>query len=332
MAEEIRDYQPGDKEALFELWRRCNLLAPWNDLEADVALATSGDNNKIFVATKADRLIGSVMAGHDGHRGWLYFVGVDKDQRGRGLGSRLLRHAEDWLSGQDVPKVQLIIRQSNLAAGNFYARNGYSPNPSRIMQRWLTERHGAPPLPGAADGILRFTRTYLEMTERPQFGPPASPHRKRLALMRAVRPTLAFYRFLYNQAGERWLWWDRREMSDDDLMSIITDDRVEIYVLYSEGVPAGFAELDCRNMPEIDLACFGVMQEFAGQGLADYLLHAIVDAAWGHEPARLTVTTSDLEHHKAIALYQRVGFRPYRQEKAQYIDPRHNGLFEFRKM
>jgi ribosomal protein S18 acetylase RimI-like enzyme len=332
MAEVIRVYRPGDKKTLFELWRRCNLLAPWNDLEADVALATSGDHSEIFVATKADRLIGSVMVGHDGHRGWLYFVGVDPDFRGGGLGSRLLRHAEEWLSRLDVPKVQLIIRQSNLAAGNFYARNGYSPNPSRIMQRWLTERPGAPPASGAADGILRFTRTYLEMTARPHHGPPAPPHRKRLALMRAVRPTLAFYRFLYSQAGERWLWWERREMSDDDLMDIIADDRVEIYVLYSEGVPAGFAELDCRPMPEVNLACFGIMEEFAGQGLADYLLHAVVDAAWGHEPTRLTVATNNLEHHKAIALYQRVGFKPYRQEKAQHIDPRRNGLFDCRKI
>lgn len=331
MGEGIRAYRPADKPQLIDLWRQCNLVAPWNDLEADIDLAQSGTQSMIFVASKGGRIIGSIMAGHDGHRGWLYYLGVATAFRRRGLGSQLLRHAEAWLGERSVPKVQLILRETNLAAGNFYARNGYHPNPCRIMQRWLADR-AAPQAPGAANGILRYTLTFLEMTERPRRSAPSPPHRKRLSLIRAVRPTVDYYRFLYNQAGKRQLWWERREMSDDDLSRIIHDDRVEIYVLYSEGVPAGFAELDCRELPNIEIACFGIMDQFVGQGLGDYLMHAVIDAAWTHEPKRLTMTTSSLDHHKALALYQRCGFRACRQEPRQRIDPRRNGAIDFQRI
>jgi GNAT superfamily N-acetyltransferase len=115
-------------------------------------------------------------------------------------------------------------------------------------------------------------------------------------------------------------------MDDATLSAIIRDDRVEIYVLYVDGVPAGFAELDRREAEEIELAYFGLMPDFVGRGLGRFLLTWAIDTAWSHEPERLWVNTNSLDHPKALALYQRCGFRPYKQEPKLFDDPRITGL------
>lgn len=325
----VRAYRKGDLNDVIALWRRCGLVYPWNDPATDLALATDSKQTAIYVATRRERLVGSVMVGHDGHRGWLYYLGVDPKVRGRGIARMLVRRTEKWLIRQNVPKVQLIIRETNLDAGSFYARIGYHPNPCRIMQRWLAKDRGAPEPAGAEHGRLSLTITYLEMTSRPRLAHPPMPVGTPLAFMRAVDPTLPFYRFLYNKVGEPWLWWERRAMSDDELAAIISDERVEIYVLYVDGVPAGFAELDRRGEPDIELAYMGLMPAFVGRKLGPYLLHAAIDTAWSHNPRRLTVNTCELDHPKALALYQRFGFRPYDQKKVEWTDPRRSGVLDF---
>lgn len=325
----VRVYRKGDQKNVITLWRRCGLVRPWNDPEADIEFAVASKQTAIYVATKGDRLVGSIMVGHDGHRGWLYYLAVDPKLRGRGIARMLMHRAEKWLIRRNVPKVQLIVRETNLDAGNFYARAGYHPNPCRIMQRWLKENHSAPEVPGSEDGKLSLTITYLDMTSRPRLAHPPMPVSTPLAFMRAVDPTLPFYRFLYNQVGEPWLWWERRAMSDDELAAIIGDERVEIYVLYVDGVPAGFAELDRRGEPDIELAYMGLMPAFVGRKLGPYLLHAAIDTAWSHNPRRLTVNTCELDHPKALALYQRFGFRPYDQKKVEWTDPRRSGVLDF---
>jgi hypothetical protein len=77
------------------------------------------------------------MAGHDGHRGWLYYVAVPPGRRGTGLGRRIVDHAEAWLKSLGVRKVNLMIRESNLGARGFYARLGYDVEPRCVMARWL---------------------------------------------------------------------------------------------------------------------------------------------------------------------------------------------------
>lgn len=325
----IRAYRKSDMEGLIALWRRCGLVYPWNDPTTDIGLAVASKQTAIYVATKGERLIGTIMVGHDGHRGWLYYLGVDPKVRGRGIARKLVRQAERWLMRRKIPKVQLMMRETNLDTGNFYARAGYHPNPCRIMQRWLAKDRGAPQAPGSEDGKLSLTITYLEMTERPRLDHPPMPFGTPLALMRAVDPTVPFYRFLYNQVGASWLWWQRRVLGDEELAAIIGDERVEIYVLYVDGVPAGFAELDRRAEPEIELAYLGLIPAFAGRKLGPYLLHAAIDTAWSHRTRRLSVNTCDLDHPKALALYQRFGFRPCGQKKVEWTDPRRNGIMDF---
>jgi len=147
-----------------------------------------------------------------------------------------------------------------------------------------------------------------------------------LALLRAENPPVAFYRYLYDNVGEPWFWIDRRKLDDEALAAILADPLVELYVLYVGGVPAGYVELDRRPEPDINLAYFGLMPELTGRGLGPWLLNWAVDAAWQHRPRRLTVDTCTLDHPKALAVYQRAGFVPYRQERKTIDDPRRIGL------
>lgn len=116
-------------------------------------------------------------------------------------------------------------------------------------------------------------------------------------------------------------------MDDESLKIVIHDPQVEIYVLYVDGAPAGYAELDRRIEKEIELAYFGLMPDFIGQGLGPYLLASAIDIAWSYSPARLHLHTNTLDHPKALPVYQRCGFKPYKQEKIIIEDPRMTGAF-----
>ncbi|WP_284223807.1 GNAT family N-acetyltransferase, partial [Brevundimonas denitrificans] len=95
----------------------------------------------------------------------------------------------------------------------------------------------------------------------------------------------------------------------------------EIYVLYIRGIHAGYAELDFRKFPSVvDLAYFGIMPEFIGMKLGPYLLNWAIEQAWRRNPDLVTVNTCTLDHPKALPLYQRFGFTPYRQREV-LIDP-----------
>jgi GNAT superfamily N-acetyltransferase len=159
--------------------------------------------------------------------------------------------------------------------------------------------------------------TYLEMRAPPNHGTP--PPSNSWRVVRAGRPTIAFYRFLYNTVGEAWNWVDRRLMTDEQLAEVIHDDLVEVHVLYAEGTPAGYAELDRRRPDEVELAYFGVMPEFLGRGLGRYLLHWAIERAWSYAPRRVWVHTCDLDHEAALPLYAKAGFRVYDEKTIDQV-------------
>lgn len=173
-------------------------------------------------------------------------------------------------------------------------------------------------------GKLKSVITYLEMRERPPrqgLKPPSN-----VSIIPALCPTVSFYRYLYNTVGGSWLWYERRKMRDEDLRAIIQNPKVEIYVLYVNGVPAGYAELDLRQEPDIELAYFGIMPEFIGQGLGPFLLEWITAKAWSYNPQRFWLHTCTLDHPKALAIYKQAGFVPYKLEEKIVDDPRAAGL------
>jgi GNAT superfamily N-acetyltransferase len=153
--------------------------------------------------------------------------------------------------------------------------------------------------------------TWLEMTAPPARPPvPAPPG---VEVRHVAAPGAAFYRELYEGVGGPWSWVARSVMSDAALAAIVSDPRVEVPVLHVAGEVAGYVELDRRFPPDIEIAYFGLMPAFIGRGLGRWLLDWAVERGWSLAPRRLWVHTCDLDHPRALATYERAGFRIYRR-------------------
>ena len=133
----IREIRDGDVEALAGLWDRCGLVRPWNDPHADIAFARSKPNATILGGFEEGRLASSVMAGHDGHRGTVYYVSVEPDLQGKGYGRTIMAAAEQWLRDQGAWKLNLIVRAENTAVIDFYCALGYEREERVNMAKWL---------------------------------------------------------------------------------------------------------------------------------------------------------------------------------------------------
>jgi len=169
---------------------------------------------------------------------------------------------------------------------------------------------------------IPITITKLEMRARPTHVRPQLPHSPdhvRAMLMKLDTPPVHFYRYLYDTVGKDYVWVARRRMDDGAIATIVRDPKVEIYVLYVGGCPAGYAELDFRKRNEAELAYFGLLPEFIGRGFGAFLLASAIDIAWSREIERLWVHTNTLDHPRALPLYQKMGFVPYAQEKAEIV-------------
>lgn len=320
---EIRHYHDSDLPDVIALWDACGLNVAYNDPAQDIALLRRGPNAALLVGSVGERLVGTVMAGHDGHRGWMYRVAVGPGHRRQGLGRQLVEAAEDWLAAHGLRKLNLMIREDNAEVGAFYARLGYEETPRLVMAKWLDKDTGVARRRRRIDVVV----TYLEMMAPPSHKLPTQPPPDlKLALLRAEAPTVAFYRYLYNCVGEPWFWIDRRVLDDATLEAIISDPRVEIYVLYVGGTPAGYVELDRRPAPDINIAYLGLMPGVVGKGLGRFLVNWAVEAAWRYQPQKLTVDTCTLDHPRALAAYQKAGFVAVRQHAKQIDDPRLSGL------
>lgn len=154
----IRVFAPEDTDRVIELWEACGLTRPWNDPRADIARKLSVQPELFLVAEDADaergpdpapassplaaadasRVVGSVMAGYDGHRGWLYYLASDPARRGEGIG-RLTAEAETRLLAMGCPKVQLMVRAENDAVVAFYDALGYEGNEVLVRGKRLIE-------------------------------------------------------------------------------------------------------------------------------------------------------------------------------------------------
>lgn len=112
--------------AAVALWHAAELVRPWNDPRADIEAALACPTATIFAARDAaGTLSGTVMAGYDGHRGWLYYLATDPAQRGQGIGAALVAAGEAWLREQGAPAVRLMIRAENARVARFYEALGY---------------------------------------------------------------------------------------------------------------------------------------------------------------------------------------------------------------
>lgn len=129
-----------DVATVIALWQACGLTRPWNDPAADIALARRGPNSTILIGRADNAIVATVMVGHDGHRGWVYYVAADPALRGRGFGRTIMNAAEDWLRGAGIPKLQLLVRPENAGVAAFYQSIGFAAQEIRFFTKWLDGR------------------------------------------------------------------------------------------------------------------------------------------------------------------------------------------------
>lgn len=332
---QVRPIEDADVGAVVALWKASGSLRPWNDPRADIARARAAENAEVLVGLFDGAMVAAVMVGDDGHRGWVYYLATQPEQRNQGHGATMMHHAEAWLRHRGCPKIEVMIRSENEAVREFYTALDYRQEPRAVMSKWLIE----PPAPqvevmatetaDASEQELEVTVTWLEMTARPTRPPVPPPLLEQpLSLLRLEHPTVSYWRYLYDTVGEPWFWWEQRRLSPPELAEIIQDPLMETYVLSVGNSPAGFIQLDRRDAAQaVDLSYFGLVPEFIGRGLGAYLLDWGIRAAWDREPhpPKLTVNTCTLDHPAALTTYQRAGFVPVRQKTVTGADPRRLG-------
>jgi len=160
--------------------------------------------------------------------------------------------------------------------------------------------------------------TYLEQRAKPAFARAPEPPGK-LAILKAERPAIHFYRYLYRTVGDAYKWVSRRVIDDAALEKIIHDPKVSLYVLYVDGSPGGMAELDARKRGEVEIKFFGLTPERVGCGYGAFFFRHVLDIIWAGKPRRVKLETCTLDHPSALQFYQRHGFTVY---------DRQNGLVE----
>ena len=158
--------------------------------------------------------------------------------------------------------------------------------------------------------LLEAHVTHLRMDHPPTYQFPV-PSRPTLALIKADNIPADYYRFLYALVGKAYHWQERRSLDDDALLDIINRKTTQIDVLYADGCPAGFFELDIAAMPEcVEIVYFGLGQRYQGLGIGKWFLATAIRTAWNHHPEFITVHTNTLDHPAALPLYQKLGFEP----------------------
>jgi ribosomal protein S18 acetylase RimI-like enzyme len=140
----IAPIEDDDVGAVVALWRRVDLTRPWNDPAADIAFARPGPASAVLVGRRGPTIVATIMVGHDGHRGWFYYLAVDPDLQGRGLGRTMTDAAESWLRERGVAKVNLMVRAENHKVRAFYQALGYDEQQRITFAKWLDGREPTP--------------------------------------------------------------------------------------------------------------------------------------------------------------------------------------------
>jgi ribosomal protein S18 acetylase RimI-like enzyme len=125
MMMKIRLFQTGDEAPVVQLWQDCGLVRPVNDPYKDIRRKVSAQPDLFLVGTNGTRIVATVMAGYEGHRGWINYLAVAPDQRHKGLGRQMVAEAEKRLSALGCPKINLQVRRSNAGVMEFYRKIGF---------------------------------------------------------------------------------------------------------------------------------------------------------------------------------------------------------------
>jgi ribosomal protein S18 acetylase RimI-like enzyme len=140
----ITAIEDGDIADVIALWQRCGSTRAWNDPAGDIARARKETNATVLLGRNDGALIASVLVGHDGHRGWVYYVTVDPDHRHKGYGREIMTAAENWLRARGIEKLQLMVRGDNAKVHAFYEALGYYDQERVVFAKWLDGREPTP--------------------------------------------------------------------------------------------------------------------------------------------------------------------------------------------
>jgi ribosomal protein S18 acetylase RimI-like enzyme len=123
---QIRAFRPDDRQAVIRLWEKCSLVVPQNDPAADIACKLTVQPELFLVGVMEAAIVATVMAGYDGHRGWINYLAVSPDHRRRGIGRGMMEAAERKLRRLGCPKINLQVRKTNTGVIEFYRRLGFT--------------------------------------------------------------------------------------------------------------------------------------------------------------------------------------------------------------
>ena len=123
---EIRPFEPTDEASVVELWNDCGLVVPWNNPHRDIQRKLKVEPEMFLVACSHGRVIATVMAGYDGHRGWINYLAVHPQYQRVGIATRLVKEAESRLRAKGCPKINLQVRTSNAGVIEFYQKLGFT--------------------------------------------------------------------------------------------------------------------------------------------------------------------------------------------------------------
>jgi ribosomal protein S18 acetylase RimI-like enzyme len=122
---EIRPYESSDERQVVKLWTDCGLVVPWNNPYRDIQRKLDVQRELFLVGCLVGKIISTVMAGYDGHRGWINYLAVHPDHQRVGIGRRMMEAAETRLLAADCPKINLQVRSTNVKVIEFYNKIGY---------------------------------------------------------------------------------------------------------------------------------------------------------------------------------------------------------------
>ena len=184
------------------------------------------------------------------------------------------------------------------------------------------------PAPTEAATRIAVDVTFLRMAQRP--GPPFPAFPEGYAVVPVTMPSTAFYRYLYGTVGHDYCWWLRRVASDAELAAMLGNPAITLHVLYHQGEPAGFFELDARLRGEANISYFGLMPRAIGHRLGTAFLGAAIERAWAlagpQAGSAIRVNTCTADHPRALGGYIRAGFKPFRTVREIWNIPDRLGL------
>ena len=160
---------------------------------------------------------------------------------------------------------------------------------------------------------IEVTRTYLQLLQ-PGDLKAARVDDDRVRIVRVVDSPASFYRYLYAEVGRYYHWTDKLPWTDDDIRAQLARPEITLWVMYCQGSPAGYFELEKHDDGSIEIAYFGLLQEFLGRGLGKHLLSAAVEQAWSDGANRVWLHTCTLDDPAALPNYIKRGFQPFNTE------------------